>query len=133
MLLLSHKKKKKCQGQLFLSSVVELLQESFSNIFSAPLKETCCAGERWGGHAEPWLGKGQPAPTRSWGWCLNWHSVAAIEFTPLPFQGQSQPFSPLPDLCISALTCLQSELSPFLWLHPCPVPTMLPSSPKNCI
>lgn len=59
--------RKKYQCQLFLSSVVESLQEQFSNISCAPLKETGCAGGTRGGRGEPWLGKGWPDPAGSRG------------------------------------------------------------------
>lgn len=133
---------KKYQCQLFLSSVVELLQEQFSNIFSAPLKETCCAGGRWGGHGEPWLGKGWPDPAGSRD--PNQHPMAGSEFIPLPFQGQPQHFilfSLSSDLCISATFLLFTVrlVSIFVAL---PLPNSLSSplpfpcpflSPGNCI
>jgi len=69
--LLSHEKK--CQPQLFRSSVVELLQERFSNIFSAPLQEACCAGGRRGGHGRPWLRKCWLDPAGSRSCCPHCH------------------------------------------------------------
>lgn len=135
-------KKKKCQRQLFLSSVVELLQELFSNLFSVPLKETCCAGGRWGGCGEPWLGTGWPDPAGSRSWCPSQHFMAANEFTQLPLWEQPQPmvwfgfcsFFPPISAYLLTFTCFQAEGSQFSWPWSCPAqfPSLSPPLPFPC-
>lgn len=98
---------KKCKCQHFLSSVVELLQEQFSNIFSAPLREIYCTGVRWWGHCEPWLGKGWPDPIKSRNSWPNQHLVTVSSFQSL-FRGIHSPSIPPIPAYLLPFTCWQS-------------------------
>lgn len=114
--------KKKCKCQHFLSSVVELPQEQFSNIFSAALREICYTGVRWCGHSEPWLGKGWPDPMTKQEMVVK-PALGDCEFIPILFGGNhspsfpliSAPFSPPPvTFCLFAVR--RQQQSPY-WLE----------------
>lgn len=130
VLLLSHEKK--CDRQLFLSSAAELLQERFSNIFSAPLKETCWWEMGWSW--QDLAGEGLARPCREQELVPESALSDCRWLHPSPFLGADTAFLPRPRQApISAyllpFTCFQTELCPCLWLCPCPVPTTFPSSP----
>lgn len=114
---------KKCKCQHFLFSVVELLQEQFSNIFSAPLREICCTGVRWCGHCETLAREGLARPHNNQVGAKS--ALGDCEFIPILFWRHPKPFLP-PHLCIfypslppsatSYLFAVRKQQSPY-WLE----------------